>query len=156
MKHTTAKSPTEIAIRYLAARARTVREVEYYLDDRQFGEVDVQDAVDRLIELGLLNDANYAEEFVQSRLRTKPISRLTLSRQMAQHYVPQADIESALAFVTPELERENCEQVLRKYWRQMDEFPPEERKERVTRRAVTRGFSYDDIAYGLARITESP
>ena len=59
----------DIALRYLPSRARTVREVENYLDERQFDEVTV------------------ATEFVQSRLRTKPISRASLSRQLAEHFV---------------------------------------------------------------------
>jgi len=142
----------DIALRYLSSRARTVREVENYLDERQFDEVTVQETVDRLIELGLLDDARYATEFVQSRLRTKPISRASLSRQLAEHFVPRDLADGALAFVVPEKERENCVSVLRKYWRQLDKLPSEERNERVRLRAVSRGFLYSDIALGMEQI----
>jgi len=152
MKEMKAKRPMDLALRYLSARARTVRELEYYLDEKQFDEVVVQETVDRLVELGLLDDANYALEFVQSRLRSKPISRATLQRQLAEHFVPREHIESALDFVTPELEQENCLAVLRKYWRQLERLPQEERKARVTQRALSRGFSYADIAWGFARL----
>ena len=139
-------------MRYLSARARTKREVENYLDERQFDEVTVQETVDRLMELGLLDDARFAEEFVQSRLRTKPISRASLSRQLSAHFVPRDLIESALTYVTPEMERGNCASVLRKYRRQLDRLPTEERNERIRQRAVSRGFMYSDIALGMEQM----
>jgi len=146
------KRPMDIALRYLTSRARTVREVELYLDERQFDEIAVQEVVDRLIELGLLSDTRFAQEFVASRLRTKPISRASLGRQLKEHFVPRELIDSALAEISPETERENCALILEKYWRQLERLPKEERAERVKQRAISRGFAYEDIAAGLEQL----
>lgn len=72
----------DAALTYLGFRARTVREVERYLDEKQYGEFEIMQVVDRLTELGLLNDAQYAADFVDSRLRTKPVSRRILREQL--------------------------------------------------------------------------
>ena len=68
-------SPMDAALSYLTGRMRTVREVEDKLDDLQYGEGDILTTVARLKELNLLNDGEYAREFVRSRLATKPVSR---------------------------------------------------------------------------------
>ena len=65
-------SPMDAALSYLTARMRTVREVEERLDDLQYGEGDILTTVNRLQELNLLNDAEYAREFVRTRLASKP------------------------------------------------------------------------------------
>ena len=74
----------DAALRFLA-RARTVREVERHLDACEYGEVEVYETVERLKDLGLLNDVTYAEEFVRTRLATKPISRAHLREQLLSH-----------------------------------------------------------------------
>ena len=68
-------SPMEYAMKYLTAKDRTVSEMQTYLDGKDFGEADVDATIARLMELGLLNDARYAQRFVETRLATKPISK---------------------------------------------------------------------------------
>ena len=53
-------SPMDAALTYLTDRMRTVREVEDKLDDLQYGEADILAVVERLKELNLLNDEEYA------------------------------------------------------------------------------------------------
>ena len=71
----TGRTPMDAALRFLGARARTVREVERHLDNCEYGEVEVYETVERLKALGLLDDVAFANEFVRTRLATKPISR---------------------------------------------------------------------------------
>ena len=66
-------SPMDYAMKYLTAKDRTVSEMQAYLDEKDFGEADVDATVARLTELGLLNDARYAQRFVETRTASKPI-----------------------------------------------------------------------------------
>ena len=93
-------SPMDAALSYLTGRMRTVREVEDKLDDLQYGESDIQATVERLQELNLLNDEEYAREFVRSRLATKPVSRQKLYLDMRAHKLQEDIIQTvpALAF----------------------------------------------------------
>ena len=75
----------DAALSYLSARMRTVREVEDKLDDLQYGEGDILVTVERLKELNLLNDEEYAREFVRSRLASKPVSRQKLYLDLKNH-----------------------------------------------------------------------
>ena len=49
----TGRTPMDSALRFLGARARTIREVERHLDACEYGEVEVYETVERLKELRL-------------------------------------------------------------------------------------------------------
>ena len=137
------RTPMDAALGFLSARARTVREVERYLDDQQFGEFEVQNTVDRLQELGYLNDSAYAADFIRTRIATKPVSRTKLQEQMMLHELPRNIVEEALCYVDDTMEKDHAMQIGRKYFRQMSDMDEDERERRVIQRLMGRGFSYD-------------
>lgn len=139
----TGLSPMDCAMRYLTARDRTVSEMQTFLDGKEYGEADVDATIERLTELGLLDDRRYAQRFVETRLATKPISRRHLFEQLKGHGLSDADIDEALALVEEETERENALAVAQKFARQFSALEPEKRRERVLLRLQARGFSYD-------------
>lgn len=130
----------DAAFDFLSGRARTVREVEEKLDSLNYGEADVSRVIDRLTELKYLDDYKYAEDFVSTRLATKPISRKKLYMQLYAHKLPKDAINNALEVVTQDIERKNAMEVAEKFDRQFASLEIEERKQRVTRRLVGRGF----------------
>lgn len=142
----------DAALRFLGYSARTVRETERYLDEKQYGEYEISQVIDRLIELGLLNDQQFAIDFVESRLRAKPVSRRHLREQLHAHELPSNVISEALYIVTDDVEQKNARSVAEKYWRQMNLLPASEREERVLQRLVGRGFSYDVARSALAQL----
>ena len=143
------RSPMDEALRFLGGRARTVREVERRLDECEFGEVEVYETVERLKDLGLLNDFTYAEQFVQTRLSTKPVSRAHLREQLMQHEVDRDALERALLLVDEETETGSALAIAQKYARQGERLPEDERKEFVLKRLMARGYGYDDARNAL-------
>ena len=143
----------DAALRYLGARARTVREVERHLDSCEYGEVEVYETVERLKELGLVDDLAYANEFVRTRLATKPISRAHLREQLLAHEVEAQAIEQALLQLDDDAQRQSAISVAEKYARQYARLAPEERDEMVLRRLLSRGYSYDDARAALTEAT---
>ena len=137
---------------FLTSRARTVREVENRLDLLNYAEYDTYQAIERLKELGYLNDEKYAADFVETRLATKPVSRRKLREQLGAHFVPRDIIDGVLAGVTPEQEAENALRVAQKYARQYAALEEDERRLRVARRVVGRGFDYADARAALEAV----
>lgn len=137
-----ANSPMDAALDFLSGRARSVREVEEKLDSLNFGEADVSRVIDRLIELKYLDDYKYAEDFVYTRLATKPISRKKLYMQLYAHKLPKDAINAALDAVTQDIERKNAMEIAEKFDKQFASLDVEERKQRVIRRLMGRGFDY--------------
>lgn len=147
------KSPMDAALGYLGFRARTVREVERYLDEKQYGEYEIMQVVDRLIELGLLNDAQFASEFIASRLRTKPMSRRHLREQLRVHELPREVIDEAISEITDAQELANAIASAEKYSEQYADLEERERSQRVTRRMLSRGFDYSTVRTAMERLS---
>lgn len=144
----------DAALSYLSARMRTVREVEDKLDDLQYGEGDILVTVERLKELNLLNDEEYAREFVRSRLATKPVSRQKLYLDLKNHKVPEAWIQTVLNELPEETEADNAREVAIKYWRQMSAIEEPIRRERVLHRLMSRGFSTEASLAAIRQAAE--
>lgn len=147
------KTPMDAALGYLGFRARSVREVERYLDEKQYGEYEIMQVIDRLIELGLLNDAQFASEFVASRLRTKPMSRRHLREQLRVHELPRDIIDDAIAEITDAQELESAVACAEKYSEQYAALEERERSQRVTRRMLSRGFDYSTVRSAMERLS---
>ncbi|MDL2235823.1 recombination regulator RecX [Christensenellaceae bacterium OttesenSCG-928-L17] len=142
-------SPMDVALKFLSPRARSVREVERHLDAQQYGEFEVQQVVDRLLELGYLNDEAFAAEFIRTRLNTKPISRNHLREQLRVHELPEEIIATAIASISNETERENARMVAQKFNNQLADYEEEERRRRLYRRLQGRGYAHDDIRFAV-------
>ncbi len=145
----TGRTPMDAALRFLGARARTVRETERHLDSCQYGEYEIDQTVERLKELNLLDDDAFAQEFVRTRLATKPVSRAHLRQQLITHETEAGAIERALAQVDEADEMRSAAAIAEKYARQYTRLPEHERNEMVLRRLLARGYSYDDARAAL-------
>ena len=148
-------SAYDTALSYLTPKARTVREVELKLDEGCYSEGEIMQTIERLTDAGLLNDEKYARDFVESRLKTKPISRFRLTEQLRGHFVPEDIIEAALESVDDEAEVLNALAIARKFMRQFNGVEDEtERLRRVYARLQTRGFSHDTIMRAIREAAE--
>jgi regulatory protein len=148
----TGRTPMDSALRHLGGRARTVREMERHLDDCEYGEVEVYETVERLKELGLLDDLAFANDFVRTRLATKPVSRAHLREQLLAHETPQDVIDQALLQVDDETQQRTAASIAEKYVRQYVRLEQTERDEMVIRRLLSRGYSYDDARAALREV----
>lgn len=139
------RSAYDTALDYLTSKDRTVREIENRLDEGNFSETEISDTVEKLKKCGLIDDARYAHNFVESRLNTKPVSKQKLRMQLAGHFIDASLIDEALQEVSDETEYRNAAAVADKYYRQFSDLDEEERIRRVGKRLISRGYTYDCI-----------
>ena len=84
-----------LALRLLTLKPRTVNEMRERLGRRFQGAV-VEDTVSRLLREGLLDDADFARHWRQSRERRNPRSRSLIKRELEQRGVDGDLIDNAL------------------------------------------------------------
>ncbi|MBK7597696.1 MAG: RecX family transcriptional regulator [Acidobacteria bacterium] len=71
----------ERGLRLLAYKPRTVAEMRERLNEKEWAEEQVvEQVITRLMELGYLNDEQYAASFAGSRLTARPLGRTRLRR----------------------------------------------------------------------------
>ena len=91
-----------IVLRRLTASARTRHELDEDLTGRGFPADVIECVLDRFEEVGLVNDAEFAESWVASRHRTRGAARSVLRRELRNKGVNDELAESALASISSE------------------------------------------------------
>lgn len=95
-------SARAIVLRRLTASARTRHELDEDLTDRGIPPEVIERVLDRFEEVGLVNDAEFAELWVASRHRTRGATRSVLRRELRNKGVNDDLAESALASISSE------------------------------------------------------
>ena len=85
------------AARFLQARPRSTDEMRRRLRDAGYRADLVDGAIDRLTELGFLDDAAFARSWVESRDRARPRGARALRDELRRLGIGTADAEAALA-----------------------------------------------------------
>lgn len=102
-----------LCLRLLTARARTRAELHGQLAKRGYPE-DVSAAVlDRLAAVGLIDDAEFAEQWVWSRRATAGKSRRALAAELRTKGVDRDVIATALSGIDGGAERDRAEHLVR-------------------------------------------
>ncbi|MDO8488484.1 MAG: regulatory protein RecX [bacterium] len=74
-------SPLAAALRFLSFRARSEQEMRLKLAQR-YTSVEVDQTVARLKQLDLINDGDFARQYIESRSRSRPRSRKLLELEL--------------------------------------------------------------------------
>lgn len=133
-----AEQARALCLRLLTARARTRAELEAQLAKRGYPD-DVSAAVlDRLAQVGLVDDEDFAEQWVQSRRRNAGKGKRALAAELRNKGVDNEVIDSALAGIDAGAERTRAEQLVRDKLRREKLGDPGDRdaENKVTRRLV--------------------
>ena len=134
------------AMQYAALRPHSEWELRSYLQRKEAGEAFIDQTVERLTDVGLLNDAAFADSFVRNRQLLKPTSKRKLQLELKRKRVSEEHIAAALE--SNELdEGDNLQQVIAKKQRQTKYQDPIKLMQYLARQ----GFSYGDIKSALSK-----
>ena len=137
----------QTALRFLSHRMRTGREVRDKLAARGFDGGTVSTVVDRLTEVGLINDAEYAAAFLRTSLKLRPRSYRVLLSELLKKGVSRDTAGRAIAEsveLAPEVE--TARRVMAKASRTYGRLPDGERRRKLFSFLARRGFSPDTIS----------
>ncbi|MGC4932694.1 regulatory protein RecX [Gordonia sp. DT30] len=127
-----------MALRLLGVRARSRTEMQDRLSRRGFDAEAVTDVMMRLDSAGLLDDEDFATEWVRSRHAHSARGRLALRHELKAKGVDATTIESALSEIDPDDERAAARRLVDKKItvRVMEEIDDRAERERHFRRLV--------------------
>lgn len=87
----------EAAARFLEARARSVGEVRRRLTSAGYRADLIEGAINRMTELGMLDDAAFARAWVESRDRARPRGERALRQELHLKGIDRAVLDEVLA-----------------------------------------------------------
>ncbi len=136
----------QIVLRKLAAQARTRHELAVALATKRVPEDAATVVLDRFTDLGLIDDAQFARDWVESRQVRRGLSRSALRRELQTKGVAAEHIAEALAPVGSDEELSAARQLAEKKLRAMGRLEPAVRYRRLAGVLGRRGFSTGVIA----------
>lgn len=136
----------------LNAQARTRHELREALDRRDV-PVDVAERVlDRMTEVGLVDDAAFADSWVSSRQRRRHLSKTVLRQELVKKGVDRDQIDTALEQVQPENEYQAALELAEKKARSMSGLEHQVRYRRLIGALARKGFSADISRQVIAEV----
>lgn len=135
------------AVRILTKRAKSSGELRRKLREYKYESDAAEWAIGRLVELGVLNDEEYARMVVRSQLSRKPAGRRLLAGKLRDKGIEQDLIDRVLDEALEDRDtladaRKLAQQAARSI---SERHPSEVRVRRITGRLARRGFDFDVI-----------
>lgn len=131
----------QIVLRKLTAQARTRQELATALAAKRVPDEAAAVVLDRFTELGLIDDAQFARDWVESRQGRRGLSRRALRRELQNRGVDPEHIDEALAPVGSDEELAAARHLMEKKVRTMGRLDPEVRYRRLAGALARRGFA---------------
>src|SRR5699024_5400329 len=102
----------------------------------------IGDVLDRYRDVGMVDDAAFAQAWVSSRHHSKKLSRRALSNELRRKGVDTELVDEALEQVDDDSEREAAVHLARKRWRALRtrELPPEVAFRRLVSMLARKGY----------------
>jgi len=101
--------------------------------------------VDRLAEIGLLDDARYAERLAQSQLK-KPVGAYAVRRKLRAKLLSDECVEAAMGDFDEAQQSAACRTAAEKLAHKYSTLPPREARSKLTQALARRGFGWDAIS----------
>ena len=130
----------QLVLGKLAAKARTRQELAQTLNAKRVPAEATEEVLDRFVELGLIDDAQFARDWVESRQGRRFLSRSALRRELSAKGVDRGEIEEALEPVTSVEELAAARQLAEKKLRSMGRLDAQVRYRRLAGALARRGF----------------
>jgi len=137
------------ACRFLGYRPRSEQEVRQRLQRQGFDVACIQQTVDRLKELGLIDDAQFARLWVDNRDDLRPRGRRLMKLELRQKGLPQDIIEWAVGDLD---EAEAAYRAAEKKARCLPANDYDTFRKRLAAHLGRRGFGYDTMNTTIERI----
>ena len=144
-----------LCLRLLTARARTRAELEGQLTKRGYPDDVSSRVLDRLTDVGLIDDADFAEQWVRSRRVNAGKGKGALAAELRTKGVDNEVITAALADIDAGAERERAEQLVNDKLRRERNTDDEAKLTRrlvgmLARRGYSQTMAFDVVKVALA------
>lgn len=139
-----------LALRRLDSAPRTRYELHSYLVSKGIPEGVSEALLDRFEEVGLVNDRDYAGEWVRARFASRGGSRALLRRELHAKGIDPLTIDEALSGIGAEDEERRARELALTRVRRLAGQPPDVARRRLASFLSRRGYS-SSLAWAVAR-----
>lgn len=132
------------AIFYLGFKARTSKQIEQYLTRKLFEPEYISYAIGRLESEHLVDDDEYARQFVKQRVKSGQKGRHWIKQELQQRGVSKEIASEAASHIDRETELSVAKYTAEKKWRSL-KGEPNDRRRKLIQFLMRRGFPGDIV-----------
>lgn len=130
----------EVVLKSLSACARTRAQLAATLARKGFDEETAAAVLDRLTEVGLIDDAAYAEMVVRTRVAERGLAPAAIASELARKGIEGRIVQAAVAQVDPDRQRQLASQLAAKRARSLTGCPRQVAWRRLTGMLARKGY----------------
>ena len=152
----TPPSAYNYALNLLSARPYATRALHRKLIQKQYSAADADDAIRRLVDNGLLNDAKYAEQYARSKMLSTGTSKRRVQQDLYRKGIAGDLATNAIANVLESEEIDPAvviERVAQKKLAQLGALEPLVLRRRLFAFLARRGYDVDEIKRVVSQLT---
>lgn len=135
----------ESAFTLLSYRSRSEQELRRRLRQKDYPDDVVDQVMAELIQLDLVNDARFSQDWVQNRIQTRPMGRTRLAWELRQKGVELPTVAEVTEPVDPEMEEALALDLGRARLERMREPDVFAKRRRLASLLRRRGFSWEIV-----------
>jgi len=130
-----------IVLQQLTSGPRTRAQLATTLARRGVPEDAARQVLDRMTEVGLIDDQAFADQWVSSRSGSRGLARRALRHELTHRGVDPQAVEEALGQLDDEMEYTAASDLVRRKLRTMDRVEPQARVRRLVSMLGRKGYS---------------
>ena len=150
-----AQTAYNYALNLLGARPYSTNGLYRKLIQKQYSAADADDAIRRLVDNGLLNDAKYAEQYARSKMLSTGASKRRVQQDLYRKGIKGELATNAIANVIEQEEIDPTavvERVAKKKLAQLGDLEPLVLRRRLFGFLARRGYDLDEIKSVVGRL----
>ena len=147
------------ALNALTSRARSAKELERWLANKKQPREFIAPTIEKLTELGFLNDAEFAKQFARSRAVGRGMSKRRIQAELARRGVSRELTDIALAEVIDEEQIDESAQIQTiadKKMRSLSKLAPDVQRRRLYGFLARKGYSPDLVMNTVRALQKNP
>ncbi|WP_125770106.1 recombination regulator RecX [Companilactobacillus furfuricola] len=131
------------AVNYLSYELRTEKEIKDYLYKKEYTTPTIMDVLDRLKELNYLDDAAYAQSFINTQLRMSANGPKIIEQKMFKKGVPDSIIKEKMSEIDQDILLENATDFAQKQLRKTNHGSFKQQMIKLKQSLYSKGYSGD-------------
>lgn len=140
----------EIALRQLTAADRSTHELHTRLVERGVEDEVARAVVTRFVEVGLLNDAQFARQWVASRAQSRGLSRRVIEAELHTKGIAPELVGQALAGLDAQAERDTAVRLVQRKAKATRHLEHQVRVRRLVGMLARKGYS-PEVAFEVVK-----
>lgn len=134
-----------VLLHQIARSAKSTSQLRKILEQREIDSEIAERVIERFTEVGLIDDAAYAETIVNSRRNYKGLAKSAIKRELNDKGVSQELVEEAISGITAEDDFESAKQLATRRFRQMAHLEKDVRTRRLAGYLQRKGYASNSV-----------